>query len=61
MLGTFFGQYNKKIKGLYHPYLSPQKNGNRVEAQWVKFIGKGLPNLYLLGKPIFDFNAQFFS
>jgi beta-galactosidase/beta-glucuronidase len=58
---AFFGRYAMKINELYHPYLRPQENGNRLGVRWVSFKGKGNPEISLFGQPFLNFNAQFFS
>jgi beta-galactosidase len=39
--GASIGRYASSPRGLYHPYVRPQENGNRTDTRWVSFRDGG--------------------
>jgi beta-galactosidase len=55
--GAPVGLHRSTPDSLYHPYVRPQENGNRVEARWVSFAGADGTGLLAVGMPTMDWSA----
>ena len=59
--GAGTGLFRRSVDELYHPYVTPQENGNRADVRWVTFLGNDGRGIRLAGAPLLDFSAWNFS
>ncbi len=55
---AFIGEYTQSTRDLFHPYVTPQENGNRSEVRWVSFSGDDQPVILIKGQPTLNFSVH---
>ncbi|MBM7553881.1 beta-galactosidase subunit alpha [Thalassobacillus pellis] len=55
------GVWKKQAEEFYTPYVYPQENGSRHEVRWAELKNESGVGLSFFGRPMFDFNAQYFT
>jgi len=55
------GLYSLPVRELHVPYVRPQENGNRSEVRWVAFTAVNGAGLFISGRPLFNFGAQYYT
>lgn len=55
---AFIDRHESSIADLFHPYISPQENGNRSDVRWVQIMSSHLPALVVEGDPTFNFSLH---
>ncbi|UCH98650.1 MAG: DUF4981 domain-containing protein [Candidatus Aminicenantes bacterium] len=58
--GAAVGIYSNTVMGMYHPYIRPQENGNRVDVRWLALVDAGGMGLLVVGKPLLDVSMHHF-
>jgi len=59
--GAAIGLFKNTVEGLYHPYVTPQENGNRTDVRWASFTGKYGRGIRLSSSVPMNFSAWNYS
>lgn len=55
---AFVDVHKSDFPNLFHPYINPQENGNRVDVRWLKISGAEIPSFLVQGAPLFNFSVH---
>ena len=58
---ALFGCYEASLADLFHPYITPQENGNRSDVAWLRLTAPALPALNIAGDQNFNFSLHYCS
>ncbi len=57
---AFVDLFQKPIQDLYHPYITPQENGNRSDVRWLEISSAKTGAAFRIeGQPLFNFSAHY--
>jgi beta-galactosidase len=59
--GSPAGVYSGEVMDLYHPYIRPQENGNRIDVRWIALSNDKGIGLLAVGMPLLSFSAHHFK
>lgn len=55
---AFVDVYRSEFSNLFHHYINPQENGNRVDVRWLKISGADISSFMCQGTPLFNFSVH---
>ncbi len=58
---AFVGIFESTVEDLYHPYISPQENGNRTDTRWLELTDQSGDGIRISGNPLISWSALFYT